>query len=117
MAMFDLILGDTHCLLIVESHCATMRISGHWSGENALKISRLFSKSMDEIKTRLVLDLEGCRSIDDPALSILLKFQGQLEAVGKKMELVGIPADLLGRLDGTQLIPRPLGSETALIER
>jgi ABC-type transporter Mla MlaB component len=117
MAMFDVILGDTHCLLDLRRRSASLRITGHWSGANALKMGGIFAKSMAQIQDKLVLNLEGCRSMDAPALSSLLRQQEQLAALGKRMELVDVPGKLLAMLEGTQLLPAPQPSGTAVLER
>ena len=117
MAAIDVNLGETHCFLDIGERKAFMQIKGHWTGANAIKLGKFFSKAIEGMRGQLVLSLEGCRSLDAQALTMLLRLQEQLETLGKRMELVGVPRALRSMFEGTQLIPHlEAASGTAVLE-
>jgi anti-anti-sigma factor len=115
MAAFDVILGDTHCILDLGDHRAFLRLTGHWGGENAVKLSRFFTKALNGLQDKLILSLEGCRSMDAQAVSVLLRLQEQLEAIGKRVVLVGVPSALRTLFEGTALNPHAEASSASAI--
>ncbi len=103
MAAIDVNLGDTHCVLDLDARGAVLHLSGHWAGANAAKLGRLFTQALSDLHSKLELSLEGCRSLDAQAVGMLLHLQRQIEALGKRMVVVNLPAALQSWFAGTAL--------------
>ena len=99
----DVILGDLNYTLGVGGTNTFLRVAGNLAGNNAAKLSAIFTRTLAHAKGKLFLSLQGCYTIDSTALATLALQHKALGHLAREMVLVDVPSQILQVLEGSHL--------------
>ncbi len=103
MAIMDLIFGDIHYRLGFGAQNGFLGIAGNLVGKNTQRLVQAFRKIGPQVKGRLIVSLEGLKSLDNSAISLFLREKQRLKEQHCDMIFVDVPAPILTLMHDTGL--------------